>query len=181
MASRGGEPLVFDIACSVAARGHIMKAAREGRPIPAGWAVDSEGQPTTDAQRALHGNLVPMAGHKGLGMAMMIQCLASAFGTPGPLAGAAATAEGAGGRQPAFFWLLAPDAAGNAAAFKSAMRDWSTYFLHAGGAGARLPGARGGALEREARQNGIPVSPAIERELHALGKSLGAPLPQPLP
>jgi LDH2 family malate/lactate/ureidoglycolate dehydrogenase len=176
----GGEPLVFDIACSVAARGHIMKAAREGRPIPEGWAVDGGGQPTTDAQGALQGNLVPMGGHKGLGMAMMIQCLASAFGAPAPLGSAAATAEGAGGRQPAFFWLLAPDAAGNAGAFEGAMRDWTGYFLKAGGADARLPGTRGAALEREMQQSGISIASAVETELRSLGEGLGAPLPPPL-
>jgi len=62
----GPEPLVFDVACSVAARGHILLAAREGKPIPAGWAVDESRAPTTDAKRALKGAL-PMGGHKGIG------------------------------------------------------------------------------------------------------------------
>ena len=75
----GAAPLVFDIACSVAARGHILLAAREGKPIPAGWAVDEEGAPTTDAKRALKGALLPMGGHKGMGIAMMVECLAVAM------------------------------------------------------------------------------------------------------
>lgn len=173
----GKDPIVFDIACSVAARGHIMRAAREGRPIPDGWAVDRNGKPTTDAKAALQGNLVPMAGHKGLGMAMMIQCLAGAFGAPRPLASAAATTEGAGGSQPGFFWLLGTDAAGNGPAFESMMSDWTGYFLQAGGSHARLPGQRGAALERKTRQTGVALAAAVEAELRALGEKLGAPLP----
>ena len=72
-------PIVFDIACSVAARGHILLAAREGRPIPEGWALDELGAPTVDAQRALQGALLPMGGHKGVGIAMMVECLAGAL------------------------------------------------------------------------------------------------------
>jgi len=51
----GGDPLVFDMACSEAARGHILLAAREGRAIPEEWAVDEAGEPTTDPERALRG------------------------------------------------------------------------------------------------------------------------------
>jgi LDH2 family malate/lactate/ureidoglycolate dehydrogenase len=89
----------------------------------------------------------------------------------------AATAEGAGGRQPAFFWLLAPDAAENGAAFADVMRDWTNYFLTAGGREARLPGHRGAAFERQRREAGIWISPAVETTLRALGDKLGAPLP----
>ena len=52
---RATAPIVFDIACSVAARGHILLAAREGRAIPEGWALDEHGRPTTDASRRLRG------------------------------------------------------------------------------------------------------------------------------
>ncbi|MEO8203942.1 MAG: Ldh family oxidoreductase, partial [Betaproteobacteria bacterium] len=75
----GSDPLVFDMACSVAARGHILLAARDGQPIPEGWALDADGAPTTDAKRALDGPLLPAGGHKGIGMAMMIELLAGAF------------------------------------------------------------------------------------------------------
>jgi LDH2 family malate/lactate/ureidoglycolate dehydrogenase len=174
------EPIVFDVACSVAARGHIMKAAREGSAIPEGWAVDAEGNSTTIASAALEGNLLPMAGHKGLGIAMMIQCLAGMFGAPGPVSKAAATTEGAGGRQPGFFWLLAPNAANNGPAFQAMMHDWIAYFTKAGGAQARLPGLRGAALERTSRKSGIVLPPAVESELFSLGKNLNLSFPDPL-
>lgn len=174
----GKDPIVFDIACSVAARGHIMKAAREGRPIPEGWAIDGNGNPTTNADEALKGHLLPMAGHKGLGLAMLIQCLTTAYTVPGATSNRAATVEGAGGRQPAFFWLLAPDALGHRDAFRAAMEDWTGYFLEAGGEAARLPGHRGAALERRARENGLALTLSVERDLRALGDKLGVTFPR---
>ena len=63
---RRSAPIVFDIACSVAARGHILLAAREGRSIPEGWALDEHGEPTTDTQPPhCEGMLLPVGGHKG--------------------------------------------------------------------------------------------------------------------
>jgi LDH2 family malate/lactate/ureidoglycolate dehydrogenase len=72
---REGPPLVLDVATSAVARGKIIVAASEGRPIPAGWAIDVDGDPTTDADRALEGSVLPFAGPKGSGLAMMIDLL----------------------------------------------------------------------------------------------------------
>ncbi len=70
-------PIVLDIACSVAARQKVIACAREGKPIPLGWAIDKEGNPTTDAKAALEGIFLPFAEHKGIGIAMMIEfCIA---------------------------------------------------------------------------------------------------------
>lgn len=71
----GREPLVLDVACSVTARGNIANAKREGREIPAGWAIDAEGNPTTDAAAALKGCVLPFAGHKGSGLAIVVDIL----------------------------------------------------------------------------------------------------------
>lgn len=173
-------PLVFDIACSVAARGHILLAAREGRPIPEGWAVDADGMPTTDAKRALAGALLPMGGHKGIGIAMMVECLAGALG-------ASADARlpdrnrlpetGAVGRQGGFMWLVRPAAFGEAAGFDAAMAGWTDGYVDAGAPDARLPGSRGAALEARGRADGLSLPAAIVAELSALGGKLGLPFP----
>lgn len=76
-------PWVMDLATSVAARGHIRLAVREGRTIPEGWALDRDGQPTTDAARALEGVMLPFAGPKGSALSMLADILG------GVLAGAA--------------------------------------------------------------------------------------------
>ncbi len=68
-------PLVLDVACSVVARQKIYNYQREGKPIPEGWAVDKEGKPTTDATAALEGTLLAIGGHKGTGIALMIDVI----------------------------------------------------------------------------------------------------------
>ncbi|SFB53745.1 Malate/lactate/ureidoglycolate dehydrogenase, LDH2 family [Amycolatopsis marina] len=69
-------PLVLDMATSVVARGKIIQAAQRGESIPAGWAVDAEGRPTTDPQAALAGSVIPFGGPKGYGIAMMVEVMA---------------------------------------------------------------------------------------------------------
>jgi LDH2 family malate/lactate/ureidoglycolate dehydrogenase len=78
-----GFPLCVDMATSITARGNIIAAAKAGRPIPAGWALDTEGHPTTDAAAALAGTVLTIAGPKGAALAMMAEVFC------GVLAGAA--------------------------------------------------------------------------------------------
>lgn len=176
----GQSPIVFDVACSVAARGHILLAAREGKPIPAGWALDEEGRPTTDAQRALSGALLPTGGHKGIGIAMMVECLAGAMAaTADALAPSRNDVKsgGAVGRQGGFVWMVKPEAFSGQAIFADYMAQWSDTYLTAGGKQARLPGRRGDTLEREGRECGITLSDAIVQELSIVGSQLGVNFP----
>jgi LDH2 family malate/lactate/ureidoglycolate dehydrogenase len=175
----GAEPLVFDIACSVAARGHILLAAREGKAIPAGWALDDTGAPTTDAKRALKGALLPMGGHKGIGIAMLVECLAGAMAATAASLDPAYNAlpeSGAVGRQSAFFWMVKPEAFGDGSLFGDYMQAWTRNYVEAGGGKAKLPGGRGARLEKEGRERGIELAPAIVKELTALGERLDVPL-----
>jgi LDH2 family malate/lactate/ureidoglycolate dehydrogenase len=68
-------PIVLDMALSEAALGKIRLAAQEGRAIPATWATDAQGTPTTDAEAAIAGLLLPAAGPKGYGLAFMVDML----------------------------------------------------------------------------------------------------------
>ncbi|MGC9670284.1 Ldh family oxidoreductase [Planosporangium sp. 12N6] len=72
---RHGEPLILDMALSEAALGKIRIAAAEGRPIPSTWATDAAGSPTADPVAALAGMLLPAAGHKGYGLALIVDVL----------------------------------------------------------------------------------------------------------
>lgn len=74
----GGErgPIVVDMATSVVARGKIIKAAKEGKEIELGWALDEDGKPTTDPNKALKGCILPMGGHKGSAITMLIELMA---------------------------------------------------------------------------------------------------------
>ena len=75
----GHPPLVFDQASSASARGEIQLHLRDGRPIPAGWAIDMAGHPTTDPAAALAGAQLPFGGYKGAAIALMIELLAGAL------------------------------------------------------------------------------------------------------
>ncbi len=78
-----GFPVKVDMSTSVVARGNIIAAQKKGEPIPLGWAIDQQGNPTTDASRALLGTVLTMAGHKGYALALMVEVFS------GVLAGAA--------------------------------------------------------------------------------------------
>lgn len=78
-------PMVLDIANTGVARGKIYLAKQKGLPIPEGWALDADGAPTTDPAAAIAGIILPMAGHKGYGIAVMMDVISgvltgSAFG-----------------------------------------------------------------------------------------------------
>lgn len=71
-------PLVIDLSLSKIARGKVMVASQEGRPIPDDWALDVEGKPTTDADAALAGTMLPMGDAKGAALVLMVEILAAA-------------------------------------------------------------------------------------------------------
>ncbi len=81
-------PLVLDMATSTVAQGKIILAAKEGATeIPGHWAVDENGQPTTDPQAALRGAMLPFGGAKGYAIALIIDVLCSALGGSAPSTG----------------------------------------------------------------------------------------------
>ena len=69
----------YDQSTSAIALGKITMAASAGESIPLGWAVDDQGNPTTDPQAALKGALVSTGGYKGWGFGLMVEVLASAL------------------------------------------------------------------------------------------------------
>lgn len=72
----GGRPFLLDMAMSVVARAKIREALKRGEPIPAAWATDRDGRPTTDPKAALDGFLLPIGGHKGYGLALFVDLFA---------------------------------------------------------------------------------------------------------
>lgn len=78
-------PVILDMACSQVARGNLILASKLGRTIPLTWALDERGQPTDDPNAGLRGSLMPVGGHKGSGLALIVGVLggllaASPFG-----------------------------------------------------------------------------------------------------
>lgn len=167
---RGGTPLVFDMANSVAARGRIQQAARDNAPIPEDWAVGLDGQPTTEPAAALLGYLRPMASHKGLGLAMVVEVLTSGLaGWPTlPAEEPAAGSSGIG----AFVLAINPALICGQELFEDGMHKWLRQFLNASGSGARFPGMRQAAMEKERRAMGIPLPGFVVRDLREAGRSV---------
>ncbi len=165
---RDAPPLVIDLALSEVARGKIMVAAKEGRSIPEGWALDAEGRPTTDPNAALSGAMLAMGGTKGALLAMVVELLCVA------LTGAAFGFEADsffvddGNRPRLGHALLAvdPGALAGADAFASRIE----VFVAAMQAedGVRLPGSRRDALTAQAAAEGIDIPEALHQRLRAL-------------
>ena len=72
----GGKPFLLDMAMSVVARAKIRDAFKQGKEIPETWGTDAKGVPTTDPKSALDGFLLPVGGHKGYGLALMVDLFA---------------------------------------------------------------------------------------------------------
>ncbi|MDQ3911725.1 MAG: Ldh family oxidoreductase [Actinomycetota bacterium] len=81
--TRQKPPVIVDMSSSVVARGRIIFAAKQGLPIPEGWAIDEEGVGTTDPEDALKGAVLPLGGAKGYALALAVEIMS------GVLSGAA--------------------------------------------------------------------------------------------
>jgi len=176
-----GYPLRIDMATSIVARGNIIAAQKAGRSIPAGWALDPEGNPTTDAAAALAGTVLAMAGHKGAALALMVEVFA------GVLSGAAVgSAIGS-----MYKHLDRPQDVGhffclfNVAAFMepAAAEQRLDAMIDAVKACRRrpgideifVPGERSQARAEEHRRRGIPVGPETVAELQKLAAEYDIP------
>ena len=74
--SDANDPIVLDMATTVAARSKVRQAARSGEKIPMDWAIGPDGKPTDDPNEALKGSLLPIAGYKGYGLSLFIDVFA---------------------------------------------------------------------------------------------------------
>ncbi|MDH7498918.1 MAG: Ldh family oxidoreductase [candidate division NC10 bacterium] len=172
------KPVVFDMACSIAARGKIILAAKKGEKIPLGWAIDKEGLPTQDAKAALEGLILPVGGHKGYGLALMVDVLSGVLTGAhfGPSVGPLYNNPGVQGighlmaaiRIEAFLPL---------SEFKARMdqmiRDIKNSKKAKGVEEIFLPGEIEMGIEAKRRKEGIPLSRAVYEELCGLGEELG--------
>jgi (2R)-3-sulfolactate dehydrogenase (NADP+) len=167
---RGADPVVVDLSLTEVVRGKIMLYAKEGKPIPFGWAVDKDGHPTTDPKAALTGSLAAIGGAKGTALALMVEVLTVA------LTGAAFSFENDSyfepGNKPRIghaLIALDPGALAGADAYFSRLEVLISRMLSE--AGVRLPGARRQQAAAGARADGIEITDALLAELRALARS----------
>jgi LDH2 family malate/lactate/ureidoglycolate dehydrogenase len=172
----GRVPLVFDMATSVVARGNVLQAARDKLQIPEGWSIGPDGAPTTDPQVALKGAMLPVAGHKGIGLAMLVQVLAGSLsGSESAESAASFGAASSAGNVSAFLLVINPDRVIGRAAFDAHVAQWLSTYTDASGADARYPGERAAACEVERTRDGIPLPMGVVAELRKVGELVGVP------
>jgi (2R)-3-sulfolactate dehydrogenase (NADP+) len=166
---RAADPLMLDLSLSEVARGKLMVAAREGKPIPIGWALDPQGQPTTDPQAGMDGMMLALGGGaKGAMLALMVELLVTAvigaqFGFE------ASTFFVEDGNVPGLgqvFLVIDPSALAGSSHFLDRVEQLVAEMLRDDG--VRLPGARRLALERLAAVQGLTVADELHRQLLAL-------------
>jgi ureidoglycolate dehydrogenase (NAD+) len=170
------EPVVLDMATSVVSMGKLNQAKRAGKPIPAGWAIDAQGNPTTDPQAAQ--TPLAMAGPKGSGLSFMVECLASLIASNPLLAESLEdTPQGRRHRQNGF--VLAIDLAqfGDPEAFRREVdrlvKALKALPLAADTEEILMPGERGRRTLAQRTREGIPVPRSVHEELRALADRLG--------
>ena len=165
---RDKPPIVVDLALSQVARGKILTASQKGEPIPAGWAVDEHGNPTTDAKLALKGALQPIGGAKGAALALMVEILAVAL-TGAVLSSEASSFFDAEGPPPGVGQLIIaidPGAFAGSDLFLDRLAVLARTIES--DAAARLPGSRRLALRERAQRDGVAVDAALLAEARAL-------------
>lgn len=175
-------PLLLDTSNSATSWGRVKLARERGETLSPGLALDADGRPTLDPDAALEGLLLPAAGHKGYGLALMWEVLTGilaglAFGpdvgrpedvaTPNQIAGFMLTID------PAAF--LPPD---RLTARVDALIDQVHAVPKARGVDrVYAPGERGSLLAAQREQHGIPLSPRRVAELEGLAEAHGIPTP----
>jgi LDH2 family malate/lactate/ureidoglycolate dehydrogenase len=177
----GRGPFVLDMATSVTAMGKITRAKDLGQSIPPGWAMDRHGDVTTDPAAATLGSLLPIGEHKGYGLAMAMEILASML-SGGALAGEVESWI-AQTRKPtdACFTVVAMNlsAFGDPAAFRRRMREWVDHLATAtprpGFERIYYPGEIEDLACERRRREGIPLQPVDLAMLARLARRFGVP------
>lgn len=167
---RDGAPLMIDLSLSEVARGKVMMAAKEGRSIPLGWALDAAGQPTTDAKAALTGSMLPMGGTKGAMLALVVELLACAL-TGAAFGFEADTFFVDDGNRPRIgqaFLAIDPGALAGRNVYDERIETLVAEMLKDDG--VRLPGARRADLAARAAVDGVTLSTALATQLQELAQ-----------
>jgi LDH2 family malate/lactate/ureidoglycolate dehydrogenase len=176
-------PVVLDMALSVVAKGKIVHAMKAGTPIPESWGLNKNGEPTTDAREAFEGLVQPVGGYKGYSLAFVQGILG------GLLTRAAFVHEVTdfyanlsepqnGGH---YFQAVDIKAFMDPAEFKSRM-DEAIQEIHAselakGAERIYVPGELEWIAREKRLREGVPIAPAVWRDLTNIAEEAGVALP----
>lgn len=167
---RDGAPLMIDLSLSEVARGKLLVAAREKKPIPPTWALDRDGRPTTDPQAGLAGSMLPAGGVKGAILALVVEllCVALTGAAFGFEADSFFSETGNRPRVGQAFLVLDPGALAGRETYLERLEILIGAMLADGD--VRLPGERRRENEARARQNGVAIEDALYQELRKLAR-----------
>lgn len=163
----GADPVVIDLSLSKVARGKVMTARQKGVAIPEGWAFDKDGNPTTDADAAMAGTMVPAGEAKGAALALMVELLAAGL-TGGNYAYEASSLfddKGPPVGLGQMILVLDPERIGGPGAVRR-LAEMAQRITDE--PGARLPGRRGQTARRAAIETGIDVEDEVLAEIAQL-------------
>jgi len=166
---KDGDPLVIDLALTIVARGKIMLAMQKGEKIPEDWALDRNGEPTTDPKEALeHGSLFAIGGAKGamLALAFELICAALTGSAIGPEADSFFSEKGNKPRIGHAFLAIDPGALSGHERFFERVEAVITAML--ADEGVRLPGSRRFASEKRLRAGGIEIADDLLAKIEKL-------------
>ena len=165
---RAAAPLVIDLSLSAVARGKIMAAARDGKSIPEGWALDKEGRPTTDAKAALEGSMLPAGGVKGAMLALTVELLVCALSGSayGFESDSFFTEEGRPTRIGQAILAIDPAALAGRGVYEERVETLVEAML--ADEDVRLPGERRRENRERAEREGLSVPPELMAKIRAL-------------
>ena len=168
---RGPAPLVIDMSLTQVTRGQIMLYANAGKPIPEGWGMDKDGNPTTDAQKILvGGSLHAVGGLKGtmLALAVEILCCAVMGAALSHEVGSIHVNEGKPMNLGQAFVVIDPAALAGSDVYLERIETLVAAMLEDDG--VRLPGARRVENTERATKEGIEISADLEKQLRGLAQ-----------
>ncbi|MBB5573900.1 MULTISPECIES: Ldh family oxidoreductase [Rhizobium] len=154
------EPIVIDLALSKVARGKVMAARQKGVPIPPDWAFDHSGKPTTNAEEALAGTMIPAGDSKGAALALMVEILAAGL-TGANYAFESSSLFDDQGAPPALGHMIIAINPAATSAVDTAQRLALLASEITQDPNVRLPGRRGQTARRLALSEGIDVEDAV--------------------
>jgi (2R)-3-sulfolactate dehydrogenase (NADP+) len=170
------DPIIVDMATAVVARSRIRHMLALGeKTIPEGWALDPEGRPTQDIETALKGSLQAIGGPKGYALSLVVELLCSALSDGQP--GFQVTYENVVKRASGicqFFLVLNPNGFAGLEPYGNRARHIADGIRNAtpmrDSPPARLPGARGHAVNRKRRSEGIEVFDSLRHALKTVAE-----------
>jgi uncharacterized oxidoreductase len=173
-------PILLDMATSIVAGGKLMVKRNRNEPAPIGWLLDPEGNPTTDVGvffSTPRGSLLPMAGHKGYGLSLVVEVLS------GILTGAGYSREAVKlSENGTFMWVLRVSDFLPPEAFRAQVDDLIRYMKTCPAAlgveEVLVPGEPEALAERKHEAQGITIEEETWRQIHMVAAELGVPIPQ---